>query len=67
MSDADYIQESETVLVHSGRVLNEEEDQRYSVTVEVTHEEDSEVVYELWYGPFGADEYFQMYRAERMP
>jgi len=41
VSDADYIQESETVLVHSGRVLNEEENQRYSVTVEVIHEEDS--------------------------
>jgi len=67
VGDADYLPENESVLLTSGRVLNEDENQRYSKIVEVSHAEDSEVLYELHYGPFAEDEYLQIYRSERMP
>jgi len=67
VGDADYLPETETVLLTSGHVLDEAANQRNSIIVEVTKTENPEVVFELWYGPFGANEHFQSYRAERMP
>ena len=69
VSDADYLSESETVLINSGRVQDENSDEVYSMIVEVTKTEEPEVVYEVHYGPFGVDGmsgYVQMYRAERL-
>lgn len=69
VSDADYLSESETVLINSGRVQDENSDEVYSMIVEVTKTEEPDVVYEVHYGPFGVDGmsgYVQMYRAERL-
>lgn len=67
VSDSDYLPESETVLINSGRTLDEEAEERYSIITEVTYEEESEVVFEAHIGPFDVDTYQQMYRAERLP
>jgi len=67
VSNAIFLPETENVLINFGRTLNEEVEERYSVITEVTKTEDPEVVYELNYGPFGVDEYSQIYRAERFP
>ena len=67
VGDADYLEESDTVLLASGHVLDEAANQRNSIIVEVTKTDEPEVVFEMWYGPFGANEYFQTYRAERIP
>ncbi len=67
VGDADYLPNTNHVLMTSGHVLNEAENQRSSIILEVTKEENPEVIFELRYGPFGANEYFQTYRAERMP
>ncbi len=66
VGDADYLPESDHVLINSGHVLNEARNQRASFIVEVTREEEPEIIYELRYGPFGSNEYLQTYRAERM-
>lgn len=67
VGDADYLEESDTVLLASGHVLDQATNQRNSIIVETTKTENPEVVFELWYGPFGGNEYLQTYRAERLP
>jgi len=66
VGDADYLPETENALMTSGHVLDEAENQRSSIILEVTREENPEVIFELRYGPFGSNEHFQTYRAERM-
>ena len=65
VSNAAYFPETENVLMNFGRTLNEEAQERYSVITEVTKTDNPEVVYELHYGPYDADAWRQIYRAER--
>lgn len=65
VSNAACFPETENVLMNFGRTLNEEAQERYSVITEVTKTDNPEVVYELHYGPYDADAWRQIYRAER--
>lgn len=60
--EIDTVEETKQTTTETETENNEE-----SESEETTKTDDPEVVFELWYGPYGSSEYFQTYRAERLP
>jgi arylsulfate sulfotransferase len=68
VGDADYLHDTGNRLITSGHIeVEEDEPERISRIVEVTGEENAEVVYEIVISGFEQGESRQAYRAERLP